>query len=153
MDPHQAIEIIAHIGKVTTSTDLSAQVGELFAALNLNAPNQKLPHKTSSAQGASPPMIGSTANSYATVVNLSVVTTFSTVPINGHVSTVTELVIRTSSASQQESFTTIVVVPWLIDAISDLSVILRFHHMGMDAHAIYHQLSLLSDDEGNPVPS
>jgi hypothetical protein len=141
--------------KATISTDSIAQVGDLFAALNLNASNQKLPHKPPTAQGASPPMIGSTATSYATVVILSAVATFSAVPINGHVSTVTELVVRTSSASQQESFTTIVVVPWLIDSTSDLSVILRFHHMGLDAkselaHAIFHQLSLLSDHEGNP---
>lgn len=47
-------------------------------------------------------------------------------------------------------------MPWLIDSTSDLSVILRFHHMGMDAkseiaHAIFHQLSLLLDHEGNPA--
>jgi hypothetical protein len=101
-------------------------------------------------------MIGSTGNSYATVVNLDSMATFSAVPINGHISTVTELVVRTSSETHQESFTTIVVVPWLIDGTSDLSIILRFHHMGMDAkselvHAIFHQLSLLSDDEGNPA--
>jgi hypothetical protein len=48
-----------------------------------------------------------------------------------------------------------VVVPWLIDTTSDLAVILRFHHMGMDAkpelvHAIFHQLSQISDSRGHP---
>jgi hypothetical protein len=101
-------------------------------------------------------MIGSTSNSYATVVNLSRVATFSAVSMHGHMATVTELVIRSSSSTQQEHFTTIVVVPWLIDSTSDLTIILRFHHMGMDAkselvHAIFQQLSLLSDQHGYPA--
>jgi hypothetical protein len=153
------MEIIAHIGedmKIAISPESITLVGQLFTALNQTAQNLKLSHKTPQTRGASPPMIGSTGNSYATVVNLDDMATFSAVPINGHNSTVTELVIRTSSASQQESFTTIVVVPWLIDATSDLSVILRFHHMGMDAkseiaHAIFHQLSLLTELDGNPA--
>jgi hypothetical protein len=156
-DPLQAMEIIAHIGvdmKVSISPSSIALVGDLFTALNQNAHSQKHPNKNPIPSSVSPPMIGSTANSYATVVNLSKIATFSAVPIQGHVSTVTELVVRTTSASQQESFTTIVVVPWLIDTTSELSVILRFHHMGMDAkselvHAIFHQLSLLSDHNGH----
>jgi hypothetical protein len=157
-DPDQAMEIIAHIGnemKIDILPDSIAQVGELFTALNRNVPNQKLPHYPP-PPNASPPMIGSTSNSYATVVNLRSIATFSAVPLNDHVATVTELVIRSSTSSHQEFFTTIVVVPCLIDSTSDLSVILRFHHMGMDAkselvHAIYQQLSSLPNQHGHPA--
>lgn len=153
------MEIIEYIGKDMNLEITSASitlVGELFAALNQNASNLKSSKNTPPSTAVTPPMIGSTANSYATVVNLAGVATFSAVPINGHVSTVTELVVRTSNASQQEIYTTIVVVPWLIDTTSDLAVILRFHHMGMDAkpelvHAIFHQLSQISDSRGHPL--
>ena len=94
-NPTQAMETIAHIGeemKVDISPDSIAQVVELFTALNRNVSNQKLPHYPP-PPNASPRMIGSTSNSYTTVMNLRSVATFSVVPINGHVSTVTELVI------------------------------------------------------------
>jgi hypothetical protein len=101
-------------------------------------------------------MIGSTANSHATVVNLENMATFSAVPKPGYISTVTELVIHTTSADHQEAYTTIVIVPWLLATTSDLTLIMRFHHMGMDAkseliHAIYHQLIAISDKHGHPV--
>jgi hypothetical protein len=58
---------------------------------------------------------------------------------------VMELVVRTSSATNVEMVTTLVIVPWLIDTTNDMTTLLRFHHMYMDAkleivHAIYHQL-------------
>jgi hypothetical protein len=147
-DPDQAMDIIKHIGdelKLSISSESIFSVGELFSALN------KRP-----TQGSSPPMIGSTANSHATVVNLDAMATFSAAPKTGHLSTVTEFVIHTTSVDQQESYTTIVIVPWLLATTSELTLILRFHHIGMDAkselvHAIYHQLTLLSDKHGHPV--
>ena len=75
-NPTQAMDI-AHIGE-EMKVDIS--------------PNQKLP-RYPPPPNASPRMIGSTSNSYTTVMNLRSVATFSAVPINGHVSTVTELVI------------------------------------------------------------
>jgi hypothetical protein len=81
---------------------------------------------------------------------------FSAVPCAGHVPTVVELVIKKASTNQQKSLTTIVIVPWLIESTTDLNIILRFHHMAMDAkaeliHAIYHQLLTLIGERGNPV--
>jgi hypothetical protein len=147
-DPTQAMNIVKHIGtelRLSISEESVASVGDLFAALNGKP-----------SQGTSPPMIGSTANSHATVVNLENMATFSAVPKPGYISTVTELVIHTTSADHQEAYTTIVIVPWLLATTSDLTLIMRFHHMGMDAkseliHAIYHQLIAISDKHGHPV--
>lgn len=71
-------------------------------------------------------------------------------------SIVTELVVRTTTANHKELVTTIVMVPWIIDTTSDLQIILRFHHMAIDAksemiHAIYHQLLVLSETHGDQV--
>jgi hypothetical protein len=68
----------------------------------------------------------------------------------GNASTVMELVVRTTTANQKEVVTTIVIVPWIIDATGDLQPFLRLHHMAMDAkselvHALYHQLLVISD--------
>lgn len=147
-DPDQAMTIVAHIGEespLSITQDSIHMVGELFAALN-----------TKSSTRSSPPMIGSTSTSHATVINLDSMATFSAVSKVGQLATVTELVICTTSENQHETFTTIIIVPWLLPSTSDLSLILRFHHFGMDAkfklvHAIYHQLAAISDKHGNPV--
>lgn len=71
--------------------------------------------------------------------------TFSAAPARIYHFTVTELVVRYTTGNRKENTTTVVVVPWLIAPVEDLTVFLRFHHLAMDAkselvHAIYQQL-------------
>ena len=145
-DPSQAEQIVRHVASVTMlpiSAEAIVHVGDHIRSLN---------NKSRKGTGA-PLTFGSTATSHAVVVPLSEHTTFSAVPGHRIVSTVTELVVRTSS-HLQENTTTIVVVPWLLEDTTELTTLLRFHHMAMDAkselvHAIYHQLSALPAGDGS----
>jgi hypothetical protein len=143
MDPDQAMAIVTHAAtdlKLPIPSESIETLGEQFASL----------YTKSTGSTTTPPMIGSTASSYAAIVELSSHVTFSAVPIMGNASTVMELVVRTTTANQKEMVTTIVVVPWIIDSTSDLQPFLRLHHMVMDAkaemvHALYHQLLVISE--------
>jgi hypothetical protein len=140
-DPDQAMEIVQHAAKevkLPIPQESIATLGEHFTALN----------SKDSGGPSIPSMIGSTSSSYAAIVALSSQVTFSAVPIMGNVPTVTELVVRTTN-SNKDMVTTIVIVPWIVEATSDLQIVLRLHHMVMDAkselvHAVYHQLATLS---------
>lgn len=143
MDSDQAMAIVTHAAaelKLPISSDSIEALGEQFSSLNTKG----------SGGTITPPVIGSTASSHAAIVELSSYVTFSAVPLTGNVSTVMELVVRTTTAAQKEVVTTIVVLPWIIDSTSDLQPFLRLHHMVMDAkpemvHALYHQLLVISD--------
>jgi len=145
MDPRQATQIVKHVRSELSLpiTDESiTSMGKLFLTYN-----------SKSGSSVATPMVGSTSNSYAVALDLESLATFSAVPVQGVFSTVTELVVRTSSATHVNTVTTIVIVPWLIEPTSELITLLRFHHMSIDAkpeivHAIYHQLLTLGD-EGN----
>jgi hypothetical protein len=143
VDPSQAEQIVRHAASVLklpiSSAAAITQLGEHIRSLN---------NKTRKGAGT-PLLIGSTATTHAVLVPLGEMTTFSAVPGHRVISTVSELVVRITS-QQQESTATIVIVPWLIEDSIELTTLLRFHHMAMDAkskivHAIYQQLSTLGD--------
>lgn len=109
--------------------------------------NSKSPHGTNV-----PPMIGSTSNSYATVVNLSSMATFSAFPLKNQQFTVTELVVHYTTSNHKENTTTVVIVPWLIAPVGDLTDSYAFITSNSYAkselvNAIYQQLSSLTENQ------
>ncbi len=112
-DPDQVQQILQHIAQsmsLPITKESVSSVAEQFRILNSKSTHGNNP----------PPMIGSTSNSYATVVNLSSMVTFSAAPTKTQHFTVTELVFCYTATNHKDNTTTIVVVPWLIAPIEDL---------------------------------
>ncbi len=118
-----------------------------------------LNNKGNSSKGESAiPMIGSTSLSHAVVLDLSRPMDFSaSLAVQQSISTVMEVVVRTTPDMKQEAApTTVTIVPWIIEETADLALYFRFHHMALDAkpdivHSIYQQLSVGSNEQADPI--